>query len=112
MINNKNLEYKVTYDDTIVKCKTCNIHIRNDSLDRHKRTKKHLNKLKQQDNIKVKKTKKAPTLAERCRRDKEYKKKHMDYISQKIKCENCGSEIIRTSLYRHRKSMKCMLFNN
>lgn len=112
MINNKTLEYKVVYDDTIIKCKTCNIHIRTDSLDRHNLTNKHLKKLKEQDFIKEKKTKKALTLAERCRKDKEYKKKHMDYISQKIKCDKCGSEIIRTSLYRHRESMKCMLFNN
>ena len=41
----------------------------------------------------------------------EFKTKRNEYLRTKVKCENCGFMSNRCNLIRHKKSKKCMEFN-
>ena len=41
-------------------------------------------------------------------RARKYRESHRDEINMKIKCDNCGSEVCKNSIARHKKTNKCM----
>ena len=106
---------KIIYNSEPLKCE-CGVTVRTDSMFRHQNSKKHDNNLKNKVKVTSKKGKvyyydkdNQNTFTKRCK-DEAYRKKHMDYCKQKIECEKCGAKVMRTGIYRHRESVKCLLF--
>jgi hypothetical protein len=41
-------------------------------------------------------------------KDPERKKRHYNLLQKKVNCDRCNSEVIYSSLWRHKKSIKCI----
>jgi hypothetical protein len=106
--------YKIYYDKRPVKCIWCNISVRADSMPRHEKSKKHLKNKELKYKVvsngkeyvyeKAKRKTMKEILSDPVKKDKHYK-----LLKKKIDCEICGTNVAYSSMWRHKKSTKCLI---
>ena len=96
-------------------CRLCDIFVDYEDYEKHKHSEDHLskaeNKFIQKSNGKeyyYDKSKREKHLTKNRLKNEEFKKKHYEYIKQKIPCKLCGTVVMYSSLWRHKKSIKCL----
>lgn len=101
-------ENGVDLNDKLIKCNLCNIYVKLNNYNNHKNSDNHKNKLI--GKYCVKSNGKEYYYNESDRQTEKYKKYHSEYIRRKVNCDKCNKLVIYSSMWRHKKSTKCLLF--